>query len=149
MYTCYSVFSVSGMPAMDSQTAVAVQSLIESQTPVDQPAVEEEDIFQCGKCKKQFSSLMLFMNHKQTRCTGLRPIQPNVSTLPVSTVSSSLMTTISGGRVTQLTQVWCYSNIWHIRLVYEKFPIWLWISFRCLFNFVYGHLEIPICLRKK
>ncbi|ELT95618.1 hypothetical protein CAPTEDRAFT_88353, partial [Capitella teleta] len=27
-----------------------------------------EDVFQCGKCKKQFNSLSTFVSHKQTRC---------------------------------------------------------------------------------
>ena len=32
-------------------------------------AVEDEDVFQCGKCKKQFNSLSTFVSHKQNRCT--------------------------------------------------------------------------------
>ncbi|KAK3086146.1 hypothetical protein FSP39_014292 [Pinctada imbricata] len=83
------MFTVPGVGGMDTQTAVAVQSLIESQEPV---TGEEEDVFQCGKCKKQFSSLMAFVNHKQTRCTGLRPIQPNLTTaVPSASVNNSRM----------------------------------------------------------
>ena len=45
---------------------------------------EEEDVFQCGKCKKQFTMLSAFVSHKQTKCTpaavinqsgGLRHVQ--------------------------------------------------------------------------
>ncbi|KAF4518641.1 hypothetical protein B566_EDAN005968 [Ephemera danica] len=27
--------------------------------------LDEEDVFQCGRCRKQFTSLPMFMNHKQ------------------------------------------------------------------------------------
>lgn len=42
-----------------------VQSLLESQTLITQVDQDEEDIFQCGKCKSQFTSLQLFILHKQ------------------------------------------------------------------------------------
>ncbi|VDI00010.1 Hypothetical predicted protein [Mytilus galloprovincialis] len=61
---------------MDSQTAVAVQSLLESQTlpePI-QATGEEEDVFQCGKCKRQFTTLGAFINHKQSRCVLQRQL---------------------------------------------------------------------------
>ena len=29
---------------------------------------DDDDVFQCGKCKKQFTSLARFMSHKKTRC---------------------------------------------------------------------------------
>ncbi|XP_033208256.1 zinc finger protein 341-like isoform X2 [Belonocnema kinseyi] len=38
------------------------QSIFDALTAIDQ---EEEDIFQCGKCKSQFTSLHLFILHKQ------------------------------------------------------------------------------------
>ncbi|KYN15850.1 PREDICTED: zinc finger protein 341-like isoform X2 [Trachymyrmex cornetzi] len=49
----------------------SVQSLLESQNliaEVEQSAIDqdEEDIFQCGKCKSQFTSLQLFVLHKRT-----------------------------------------------------------------------------------
>lgn len=48
----------------------SVQSLLESQTliaEVEQSAIDqdEEDIFQCGKCKSQFTSLQMFVLHKR------------------------------------------------------------------------------------
>ncbi|KAH0945636.1 hypothetical protein HN011_001192 [Eciton burchellii] len=49
----------------------SVQSLLESQNliaEVEQSAIDqdEEDIFQCGKCKSQFTSLQMFVLHKRT-----------------------------------------------------------------------------------
>ncbi|XP_020300192.1 zinc finger protein 2 homolog [Pseudomyrmex gracilis] len=48
----------------------SVQSLLESQTliaEVEQSAIDqdEQDLFQCGKCKSQFTSLQLFVHHKR------------------------------------------------------------------------------------
>ncbi|XP_011149606.1 zinc finger protein 341-like [Harpegnathos saltator] len=61
---------------LDALTGVSldgssVQSLLESQTliaEVEQSAIDqdEEDIFQCGKCKSQFTSLQMFILHKRT-----------------------------------------------------------------------------------
>ena len=33
--------------------------------------LDEEDMFQCGKCKKQFTTLPAFVTHKQNRCSSL------------------------------------------------------------------------------
>lgn len=49
----------------------SVQTLLESQNliaEVEQSAIDqdEEDIFQCGKCKSQFTSLQMFVLHKRT-----------------------------------------------------------------------------------
>ncbi|XP_030831676.1 zinc finger protein 341 [Strongylocentrotus purpuratus] len=44
--------------------------------------VDEEDIFQCGKCKKQFTSLNSFMNHKREHCI------PPISTHPIHTITT-------------------------------------------------------------
>ncbi|XP_048736364.2 zinc finger protein 341-like isoform X2 [Ostrea edulis] len=62
------------VPGMDNQTAVAVQSLIDSQVITETTTVDEDDVFQCGKCKKQFCSLSAFLGHKQSRCNGPRTI---------------------------------------------------------------------------
>ncbi|CAG2239084.1 unnamed protein product [Mytilus edulis] len=35
---------------------------------------EEEDVFQCGKCKRQFTTLGAFINHKQSRCVLQRQL---------------------------------------------------------------------------
>ncbi|XP_045128113.1 zinc finger protein 341-like [Portunus trituberculatus] len=55
--------------------------------------LDEDDLFQCGRCKKQFSSLDLFMVHKRHQCSGknsgLRTIQamqdPTTSTAEQAT----------------------------------------------------------------
>ncbi|XP_021375901.1 zinc finger protein 341-like isoform X3 [Mizuhopecten yessoensis] len=90
-------FSVSGM---DCQTAVAVQSLLES-TVSDASPIDEEDVFQCGKCKKQFTSLGAFVNHKQSRCVTQKTIQQltNAISSAVNTVpvSSNLMQNVNKG----------------------------------------------------
>lgn len=107
---------------MESQTALAVQSLLESQTLTEAGPVqgecfmphpsfacpptcsmlhppslclwpdeeeEEEDVFQCGKCKKQFRSLPKFVSHKQSRCTPPQPPQPQQLASIVSLRSST------------------------------------------------------------
>ncbi|XP_046585126.1 zinc finger protein 341-like isoform X2 [Haliotis rubra] len=72
---------------VDNQTAVAVQSLLDSQSiPSAAEAQEEEDLFQCGKCKKQFTLLPAFVTHKQTRCTAI-----------VSSSPSSVRVSVDGG----------------------------------------------------
>ncbi|XP_006825191.1 zinc finger protein 341-like [Saccoglossus kowalevskii] len=73
---------------MDNQTALAVQSLLDSQSSVqDQStsAAEEEDVFQCGKCKKQFSNLPAFMAHKRERCL---PVLQQNQPRPVSVTTT-------------------------------------------------------------
>lgn len=40
---------------------------------------DDEDVFLCGKCKKQFNSLPVFMTHKREQCQG--------NALPLATVS--------------------------------------------------------------
>ncbi|KAI4489861.1 hypothetical protein M0804_004043 [Polistes exclamans] len=63
-----SIFDALTGVSLDSPS---VQSLLESQnliTEVEQSAIDqdEEDIFQCGKCKSQFTSLHMFVLHKRT-----------------------------------------------------------------------------------
>ncbi|XP_071446650.1 zinc finger protein 341-like [Hetaerina americana] len=74
-----SIFDTLTGVSIDSQTALTVQSLLdqnpgaiglsadssivtESETPI---TLDEEDVFQCGKCKKQFISLPMFLCHKK------------------------------------------------------------------------------------
>ncbi|CAG2117025.1 unnamed protein product, partial [Medioppia subpectinata] len=58
-----------GVPTLDSQTVLAVQQLFNdtnaSNIANNDVEEEEEDVFQCGKCKKQFSILNTFVNHKK------------------------------------------------------------------------------------
>lgn len=43
------------------------------------PAPDDEDVFLCGKCKKQFNSLPAFMTHKREQCQGNTPALATVS----------------------------------------------------------------------
>lgn len=66
--------SLSGnISSIENQSAI--QSILDAQNVQEAAAaqVEEEDVFQCGKCKKQFSNLSLFVSHKQSRCTPIAP----------------------------------------------------------------------------
>ncbi|XP_033113185.1 zinc finger protein 341-like [Anneissia japonica] len=58
------------LTGIDNQTALAVQSLLETSASVQEPPADDEDVFQCGKCKKQFTNLPVFMNHKKDNCLG-------------------------------------------------------------------------------
>lgn len=40
---------------------------------------DDEDVFLCGKCKKQFNSLPAFMTHKREQCQGNAPSLSTVS----------------------------------------------------------------------
>ncbi|XP_066443647.1 zinc finger protein 341 isoform X1 [Eleutherodactylus coqui] len=90
---------------MDNQTVLAVQSLLDGQGGVSDPTaqnvsssaalqgLDDEDVFLCGKCKKQFNSLPAFMIHKREQCHGNTPSLASVSlgnhsvyTPPVSSV---------------------------------------------------------------
>ncbi|XP_057558034.1 zinc finger protein 341 isoform X5 [Hippopotamus amphibius kiboko] len=79
------------LEGMDNQTVLAVQSLLDGQGAVPDPTgqsvsappaiqpLDDEDVFLCGKCKKQFNSLPAFMTHKREQCQGSAP--------PLATVS--------------------------------------------------------------
>ncbi|XP_038160838.1 zinc finger protein 341 isoform X1 [Cyprinodon tularosa] len=94
------------LEGMDNQTVLAVQSLLDGQggvpdpnnqnvsaTPAIQP-MDDEDVFLCGKCKKQFNSLPAFMTHKREQCQSGAPSLSTVSLAstnayaPVPSVSS-------------------------------------------------------------
>uniref|UniRef100_A0A8C5LA50 Zinc finger protein 341 n=1 Tax=Jaculus jaculus TaxID=51337 RepID=A0A8C5LA50_JACJA len=76
---------------MDNQTVLAVQSLLDGQGAVPDPTgqsvnaptaiqtLDDEDVFLCGKCKKQFNSLPAFMTHKREQCQGSAPALATVS----------------------------------------------------------------------
>ncbi|XP_048873979.1 zinc finger protein 341 isoform X3 [Brienomyrus brachyistius] len=91
---------------MDNQTVLAVQSLLDGQGGVSDPnnhsvsgtaaiqSLDDEDIFLCGKCKKQFNSLPAFMTHKREQCQTNTPSLATVSLAssnaytPVPSISS-------------------------------------------------------------
>ncbi|XP_069690513.1 zinc finger protein 341-like [Periplaneta americana] len=79
------LFDTLGGVSVDNQTALTVQSLLDSQSlsneslpgttvvasrPPTAITLDEEDVFQCGKCKKQYTSFSLFMAHKKEHAIG-------------------------------------------------------------------------------
>uniref|UniRef100_UPI0037E78C8E zinc finger protein 341 isoform X2 n=1 Tax=Semicossyphus pulcher TaxID=241346 RepID=UPI0037E78C8E len=95
---------------MDNQTVLAVQSLLDGQGGVPDPnnqnvsgastiqSMDDEDVFLCGKCKKQFNSLPAFMTHKREQCQSSAPSLSTVSLAstnaytPVPSISSGPQT---------------------------------------------------------
>ncbi|KAM8829483.1 zinc finger protein 341 isoform 2-T4 [Synchiropus picturatus] len=79
------------LEGMDNQTVLAVQSLLDGQGGVPDPnsqnvsgtttiqSLDDEDVFLCGKCKKQFNSLPAFMSHKREQCQSGAPSLSTVS----------------------------------------------------------------------
>lgn len=59
---------------------------------------DDEDVFLCGKCKKQFNSLPAFMTHKREQCQSSAPSLSTVSLAstnaytPVPSISSGPQT---------------------------------------------------------
>ncbi|KAG7520592.1 zinc finger protein 341 isoform X1 [Solea senegalensis] len=94
------------LEGMDNQTVLAVQSLLDGQGGVPDPnnqnvsgtpaiqSMDDEDVFLCGKCKKQFNSLPAFMTHKREQCQSNAPSLSTVSLAstnaytPVPSISS-------------------------------------------------------------
>ncbi|XP_036389531.1 zinc finger protein 341 isoform X1 [Megalops cyprinoides] len=94
------------LEGMDNQTVLAVQSLLDGQGGVPDPnnqngsgtstiqPMDDEDVFLCGKCKKQFNSLPAFMTHKREQCQSNAPSLATVSLAssnaytPVPSISS-------------------------------------------------------------
>ena len=68
--------------------------------------VDEEDLFQCGKCKKQFTSLPMFVNHKQGRCSLNLPRQtfqpPVLQGLGTNTLNGAVTQPIQKSPLTQV-----------------------------------------------
>ncbi|XP_022524313.2 zinc finger protein 341 isoform X3 [Astyanax mexicanus] len=88
------------LEGMDNQTVLAVQSLLDGQGGVPDPSnqavsgttiqsMDDDDVFLCGKCKKQFNSLPAFMTHKREQC---HPNTPSLAT--VSLASSNAYTSV-------------------------------------------------------
>ncbi|XP_038579477.1 zinc finger protein 341 [Micropterus salmoides] len=98
------------LEGMDNQTVLAVQSLLDGQGGVPDPnnqnvsgtstiqSMDDEDVFLCGKCKKQFNSLPTFMTHKREPCQSSTPSLSTVSLAssntytPVPSISSGPQT---------------------------------------------------------
>lgn len=90
------------LEGMDNQTVLAVQSLLDGQGGVTDPSapnvnssaaiqpMDDEDVFLCGKCKKQFNSLPAFMTHKREQCQGSAPSLSSVSLATNSVYTPSI-----------------------------------------------------------
>ncbi|XP_071957306.1 zinc finger protein 341-like [Antedon mediterranea] len=97
------------LSGIDNQTALAVQSLLETSTSVHEPPqADDEDVFQCGKCKKQFTNLPMFMNHKNSNC--LANISRSVNSAFTSSINQNNLnrsiqfnTAVSQSPLAQLT----------------------------------------------
>lgn len=59
----------------------------------DLTPADDEDVFLCGKCKKQFNSLPAFMTHKREQCQSSVPSLSTVSL--ASTVAYTPIPSIS------------------------------------------------------
>ncbi|XP_015220037.2 zinc finger protein 341 isoform X1 [Lepisosteus oculatus] len=110
------------LEGMDNQTVLAVQSLLDGQggvpdhtsqsvsgTATIQSMADDEDVFLCGKCKKQFNSLTAFMTHKREQCQASTPSLATVSLAssnsytPVPSISSVPQTPASRQVSTYIT----------------------------------------------
>jgi hypothetical protein len=60
-------------------------------------SVDEDDVFQCGKCKRQFCSLSAFLGHKQSRCNGPRSILQQTVSRNNQSVQDIVLTTNGRG----------------------------------------------------
>ncbi|TNN52568.1 Zinc finger protein 341 [Liparis tanakae] len=98
------------LEGMDNQTVLAVQSLLDGHGGVPDPnnqnvsgtstlqSMDDEDVFLCGKCKKQFNSLPAFMTHKREQCQSSVPSLSTVSL--ASTNAYTPVPSISSGQQT-------------------------------------------------
>ncbi|XP_055044456.2 zinc finger protein 341 isoform X3 [Misgurnus anguillicaudatus] len=87
------------LEGMDNQTVLNVQSLLDGQGGVLDPStqnvsgttiqpMDDDDVFLCGKCKKQFNSLPAFMTHKREQCQSNTPSLATVSLASNNTYTS-------------------------------------------------------------
>ncbi|KAF7238926.1 hypothetical protein EYD10_14338 [Varanus komodoensis] len=104
------------LEGMDNQTVLAVQSLLDGQGGVTDPSaqtvntsttiqsMDDEDVFLCGKCKKQFNSLPAFMTHKREQCQGNTPSLATVS-LATNSVYTPSITSVQQAQTTNRQEV--------------------------------------------
>ncbi|KAJ6661099.1 hypothetical protein lerEdw1_016900, partial [Lerista edwardsae] len=110
------------LEGMDNQTVLAVQSLLDGQGAVTDPstqnvntsttiqAMDDEDVFLCGKCKKQFNSLPAFMTHKREQCQGNTPSLATVS-LATNSVYTPSITSVQQAQTTNRQQISTYITV--------------------------------------
>lgn len=67
---------------------------------------DDEDVFLCGKCKKQFNSLPAFMTHKREQCQGNAPSLATVS-LANNSVYTPSITSVQQAPSASRQVPWC------------------------------------------
>lgn len=91
-----------------------MQSLLDSQDVTEQPQAqqaEDDDIFQCGRCKKQFTSLPAFVSHKQSRCAPPQILAQNqLRSVPTSNTSNNVVAATVVTQTPVLAQNVSYTN---------------------------------------
>uniref|UniRef100_A0A8D0L8F0 Zinc finger protein 341 n=1 Tax=Sphenodon punctatus TaxID=8508 RepID=A0A8D0L8F0_SPHPU len=107
---------------MDNQTVLAVQSLLDGHGAVTDPSaqnvntsatiqsMDDEDVFLCGKCKKQFNSLPAFMTHKREQCQGNAPSLATVS-LATNSVYAPSITSVQQAQTANRQQISTYITV--------------------------------------
>ncbi|XP_015265871.1 PREDICTED: zinc finger protein 341 isoform X1 [Gekko japonicus] len=110
------------LEGMDNQTVLAVQSLLDGQGAVADPSaqsvntsstiqsMDDEDVFLCGKCKKQFNSLPAFMTHKREQCQGNTPSLATVS-LATNSVYTPSITSVQQAQTANRQQISTYITV--------------------------------------
>ncbi|NWW53160.1 ZN341 protein, partial [Pedionomus torquatus] len=110
------------LSGMDNQTVLAVQSLLDGQGGVTDPSaqnvnssaaiqpMDDEDVFLCGKCKKQFNSLPAFMTHKREQCQGNTPSLSTVS-LATNSVYTPSITSVQQAPSASRQQISTYITV--------------------------------------
>lgn len=72
---------------------------------------EDDDIFQCGRCKKQFTSLPAFVSHKQSRCAPPQILAQNqLRSVPTSNTSNNVVAATVVTQTPVLAQNVSYTN---------------------------------------
>ena len=84
----------------------------------------EEDVFQCGKCKRKFSSLSQFLAHKQNQCiVAERSSSTTSDAVTVASVHSAGMTNTNVIYTAQLAHPQSNKQITVVRRYLLKFSV--------------------------
>ncbi len=81
------------------------------------PPTDDEDVFLCGKCKKQFNSLPAFMTHKREQCQSSAPSLSTVSLAstnaytPVPSISSGPQTPANRQVMAVIVFIWVIDKL--------------------------------------
>ncbi|XP_050734218.1 zinc finger protein 341-like isoform X2 [Eriocheir sinensis] len=78
--------------------------------------LDEDDLFQCGRCKKQFSSLDLFMVHKRHQCSGKNSGLCTIQALQDHTTATGEQATYEDDKATLANQI-------HMQVQPQQVPV--------------------------